>query len=216
MEPPFLSSTSDSWSLSNMLLKAAGHLEALLERGVSIPFCHPQTRTPMAACWASPCRAPLVPSQLRADQSGRWRRTSHSTLRRQNCRGRSGELLCRQTSICLFVQPLAIRTCWTLYFSKQGRAAPEDRGLFETSPAGGRESAPSDRPRLLVLTGLWQAAASQTKGESIEPELPNGEVARGRIRLANQEVSGALCWDSFIHNSESCVLRLAALGVGRV
>lgn len=214
MEPFLLSSTSSSWSLSSMLLKAARHLEALLEEGVSIFFCHPQTHTPRAAHWASPCWAPLVPSQLRADQSGRWR-TSQPTLCTHICWGCSEELLCKQRSVCLFVQPVVI-TFAELCVFWSGAYCCEDRGLFETTPAGGHESALSIRPRLLVLTGLWQAAASQTKAESIGPELPNGEVGRERIRLANQEVSGALCWDGFIHNSESCVLRLAALGVSRV
>lgn len=78
-------------------LKAAGHLGALLEGWVSVSFGSPRHRgSPLSIS------LPPIPAWLRADRSGRQRRTSHPTWCMQSCRGCSGELLCKQMSVCLY------------------------------------------------------------------------------------------------------------------
>lgn len=83
--------------ISDVPLRAAAHLGALLEHRVSVSFGSPRHRgSPLSISM------PPIPAWLRADRSGRQRRTSHPTWLMQSCRGCSGELLCKQMSICLY------------------------------------------------------------------------------------------------------------------
>lgn len=82
------------------------------------------------------------------------------------------------------MHPAAIRTCRTLCLSGSSR------GQSTVNP-----------PRLLVLRSF------------LNLELPDGEVWRGRVRLANEEVSAARIGVAQC-SCESLLLRLAALGAG--